>query len=184
MYIDCRRKSRAGYHTSVEGCKLPPWGSHLPNQTPPRSVLHTYGRRGKGCCASYPPSKEKRRLNPGFPVACMCLNRTSPCKVKPAPFPASPSGGTEPAAGSGGRAGGRCPPPGLPRGCWAGREAGPGRSGAGQPRRSAARKRSGGQGWAGVCAELPHPLLLPADLPMEAAGEPLFPREEVLSGGA
>ncbi|NXC12076.1 FRM4A protein, partial [Corythaeola cristata] len=52
------------------------------------------------------------------------------------------------------------------------------RSGVGQPRRSAGRKRSGGQGWARVCAEAPHPLLLPADLPMEAAGEPLFPREE------
>lgn len=69
--------------------------------------------------------------------------------------------------------------------------AGPGRAGrggaggAGQPRRGVGRG-SGAEGRerAGLGAEEPHPLLLPADLPMEAAGEPLFPREEVLGGGA
>lgn len=59
------------------------------------------------------------------------------------------------------------------------------RGGAGQPRRGVGRE-SGAEGRerAGLSAEEPHPLLLPADLPMEAAGEPLFPREEVLGGGA
>lgn len=75
------------------------------------------------------------------------------------------------------------PPASLRCGGAAPRRAG--RGGAGQPRRGVGRE-SGAEGRerAGLSAEEPHPLLLPADLPMEAAGEPLFPREEVLGGGA
>ena len=68
---------------------------------------------------------------------------------------------------------------------------GPGRAGRGGAGRSGAARRgvgreSGAEGRerAGLSVEELHPLLLPADLPMEAAGEPLFPREEVLGGGA
>lgn len=122
--------------------------------------------------------------------------------MKPALFPASPrhrarSSQQEP----GRRAGGR-ERAARPRGCRAalrlearagrGAEAsrvessrrGAERSGAAPPYGREEAVRRGGPGWARACEEELEPLLLPADLPMEAAGEPLFPREEVFGGGA
>lgn len=60
-----------------------------------------------------------------------------------------------------------------------------GRSGAeqGSPRRGSGRERRAGTR-AGLARRSLTPCFSPADLPMEAAGEPLFPREEVLGGGA
>lgn len=97
----------------------------------------------------------------------MRFNRTSPGKAKPAPFPASPPG-PEPAAGSGGRAGGSRPPPGLPCGCWAGgaggtrgraepSRGGAERSGAAPPQRreEAARRAGLGEGLRGGASLAP-----------------------------
>lgn len=104
---------------------------------------------------SCPPSKgKKKRLNPVFPEACVCLNRISPGKVKPAPFPASPRHRVRLRRGRG-EPGGRGPPaPGAaPRllggGARAGRGAEPGRSGAERGSPAAAPGGSGAVGRAG-----------------------------------